>query len=1110
MTASHTKHRKRQRQKTGRTAHGLATFTGVAAITFANGALALDIAQTPLFLQESGLPPNILFIPDTSESMQEGLRDGRVALDANCEPGLDMDPEECPAGARNPQSKASIVKRVGLDLIDRYNDQVNMGLLSYQQSPASRRRADFDRGYTVRWRLVERIVDARYSLDKDPSWYRPDYDGSWDSDTKRFRVEHPDPDEDIWIFFNAAVPGYWWRPGDSGDFGIPNDDQTIFLDFTTQTGLLSAGAYQVLTTNLDNIVHQNYLQNFNVPLVDSLRQRGIDSWGDYVPFLPLNQLEWRSTSSPGLGYLHVPIGGLDQDGNPDEAHWEAIEAKLQPQIHDWARDAMTNPDWPLIASGLTPLEGTIQTAQDYFLGRSNNFGPDQGNTGNLTIPESCDVNAAIWVTDGLPSVDADGNELGDSPGTALANARAAIREFHEQTGVDTYIVGFALPPGVSSLPGVGDDPLSGLAEAGGTERAFDATDEASLDAAMSEIFATIVAQATGSASAVSAASSTYQPEETNLLFQATFNSTDWSGDLTGFEFDFNERTYVEVWNASDELPSASTRNIYTYDGNSGVPFRWGNGQGQGISSAQEESLNEDPDLLDYLRGDPTGELRNGGEWRNRPSPLGDFINSNPAYQGPGLRFNYNNIDGYSDFLSDNQNRPEVVYVGGNAGKLHAFDAETGRELFAYIPSQVFDHLPELADPDYSHRFFVDGQQTIAHAQIDGDWRTVLIGTLGAGGKGVYALDVTDPDDFSADNVLWELGPDDLDSIGHVYGEPMVMPDSGENWFVTFSNGYGSSDGSATLIKADLEPHQNIRQWTEEISTGASNGNGLSPVVVASDRNTAYAGDLRGNLWRFDLQDEDSTRLFTARSPGDERQPITAKPALGTHPDGGRIVLFGTGQYLENQDNQIVDSPRVESFYGIRDYSNLSLPVNRNDLYQIDILTEATVANQNVRVTTSGEDFDGSTHDGWVLNLDYPAPRGERVVEPASIVDGRVEFVTLIPSDDPCAGGGTSYLFSLNAATGGRPDRPPFDLTGDGQFDSAEMVYHEGEMVPVSAVNLDRGILAAPTLMLGPDGQRTRLIGGTDAPEDEPITELDAPPTTGDTDGAGPRAWRQLR
>ena len=654
-----------------------------------------------------------------------------------------------------------------------------------------------------------------------------------------------------------------------------------------------------------------------------------------------------------------------------------------------------------------------------------------------------------------------------------------------------------------------------------------ARDPSILKSSLETAFRDILAEATGGASSVVAASSRYQSGESNLVYQALFDSSDWSGDLVAYDFLLDESTFTEVWRASGTITSHENRSIYSHNGTDGILFDWtGDAFFSGLSETQRNTLSSAPiladqseitgeDLLNFLRGDPSNEMRNNGLLRNRSSLLGNFINSNPALQTAQLNFNYNQISGYNQFRVDNISKPDVVYVGGNAGMLHAFDAQTGEELFAYVPNAVFNKLPLLADPNYSHQFFVDGQQTIAHAQIDGSWRTVLIGTLGAGGRGIYALDITDPTNFSADDVLWDLTSENLDSLGYTFGAATVARTANNEWSVLFANGYASNDGEATLLVAELETGS-----VREIETGVGNNNGLSEATFRANAQgiitDAFAGDLKGNLWKFDLtssntnqwdvafsQGNNSLPLFTAFGPDDLAQPITARPIIGSHPDGGSIVFFGTGKYFESTDNQSSSPEPVQSFYGIRYYDGVSAPLDRDDLLEQEFIGSGVINGTPVRVTTSKE-FNADDHDGWYIDLNYPTASGERVISRAVLVDGRVEFITITPaSGDPCAGGGTSSIVALNAATGARPLTPVFDLTGTKQFGDQDMIEINGELIPPSAIDPNLGIASAPTIIRNPDGTITRLIGGTE--QDTPQDIAGPAKTTRAT-----RTWIQLR
>ena len=301
--------------------------------------------------------------------------------------------------------------------------------------------------------------------------------------------------------------------------------------------------------------------------------------------------------------------------------------------------------------------------------------------------------------------------------------------------------------------------------------------------------------------------------------------------------------------------------------------------------------------LNYLRGDNSNEELNGGTLRDRYSKLGDIVHSSPIFENG------------------------VLYTGGNDGMLHAFAAADdepsagavgGEELFAYVPNLVFDHLSDLTDPDYTHKYYVDLTVSVeSGVNIHGSIgtpvsTTLLVGGLGKGGRGYFALDVTDAATIAneaalAGKVMWEFPSGTDNDMGYTYSKPAIVEsyDSsvGSNgWIVIFGNGYNSPSGKAVLYIVNPENGNVI----EKIDTAVAGCNGLStPVPVDVDYDDkvdyVYAGDLRGNMWKFDLTDPDHTNweiafydgadqpLFTARGPGGTTQPITAKPDVMYHP-----------------------------------------------------------------------------------------------------------------------------------------------------------------------------------------------------------------------------------
>lgn len=983
----------------------------------------INIADTSQILTINATP-NILLIPDTSESMQEGLFQGRVALDwDNCVPGPGLDPVSCPAGARYENSKASIVKRVSRNLVEEFKGKVNIGLLSYQQNPPSQSRDSFNTGNMVRWRLVERIIDARFSNSATPSWYQPNpelgSEPAWNSPIKRFRVRHPS-NNNIWIFFNAAVPGYFWDTEQDRSTGTPTFDQVEFRRFTGATsqqnppdGFTNVRYGGLTTTSRNNVLDADSglyftenLGQISTFLTDSLRQRGITSWGQRAVFLPLNQLEWRTTTSPGLGYLHVPLGGISSNGTVDNNHINKILAKLQPQRLDWASDAHTNPAWPLIAAGLKPVEGAINTAKDYFLGlqpndRNSSFRSNQGNTGNLSIPQSCGINAAIWVTDGLPSVKPDGTPLVNNPVTAMRDAAAAIKSFYNATAnktslggaVKTYIVGFALPPGVGQLfagqTGFDtDNPLDILAAAGGTNKALSAIDEDSLLQALNQIFRSIIQDSISSSGLTS--TSTELTTDTTI-FQSALNTQNWSGDLLALSISSGGRDKnTPKWQAAAELTKQghANRNIFSFYNGQGFEFSTSSAPSQvkNLLKTASQPENIANNLINYVRGDRSNEGSGNGKLRERANIMGHIVNSTPLYvPGEGAR-------------------PPVIYVMANDGMLHAFNANTGTELFAFIPGAVLGKLPLYASNNYAGEFLLDGQ--LAYKKVNNS--IYLTGTAGTGTQAVFTLNISNPTNFTTSDIVWEAsGSAAFDGLLGRTGSQPINAMLGNKHVVLLGNGYNSSSGKSALLAVNL-----LTGALEKAFTVDGQGFG-SPGVLDLDRDNnpdfVYIGDFNGKVWRFALNESLATangystsqHLFTSNN----NRPIVVAPVAASHPDGGVMVIFGTGEMLTN-GSRISNSS--EYVYGIYDKFLGGSAAT---------ITPGQLVNQTL--TNSGSNRNTTrnpiTQDkaGWSLTL----PAGERMLANAVVRRQKVIFGSYKPDNTACSGGGQGYMTELALFSG---------------------------------------------------------------------------------------------
>ncbi|MCP5124283.1 MAG: pilus assembly protein PilY [Gammaproteobacteria bacterium] len=606
-------------------------------------------------------------------------------------------------------------------------------------------------------------------------------------------------------------------------------------------------------------------------------------------------------------------------------------------------------------------------------------------------------------------------------------------------------------------------------------------------------------------SAASLATNSTKLDTGTSIYQATFNSSDWTGQLISYALDPTYGTVgAATWDTSSagKIPAAGSRTVYGMIGSEKVEFKW-----SALTAAQQTTLDGlgiTEEVLNWVRGDQSQEMQNGGTLRNRqivtedengnPLPpadqysklLGDIVNSDPAYVGePVVNLKHSAWDstGYGAFLNANQGRTPMLYVGANDGMLHAFNASTGVEQFAFIPNAVLANLASLSAPNYSHKYFVDGSPIISDAKIGGNWKSALIGTTGAGGRAVFALDVTNPDSFSVNNVLWEFTNDDL---GYTIGQPTIGR-IGDTWVAVFGNGYESNNGKAFLFIVPLDDPTNYIK----IPTDSETGNGLAtPALLADDSGSfiaAYAGDLRGNLWKFDLTSNavafsGSKPLFKARDDSGNIQPITAPIEIAKHPDGGYLIFFGTGKYFEVGDHSASATP-VNSLYGIWDTAEFEAgawsggtAINKTDrsvLLEQEILGEGVQDGNNWRLLSKNPiTWNVNDGRGWYVDLVVNNnPEGERVIDAPILFQGRVIFVTRIPYNiDPCIPStGTSWFMALDWLTGGQAETNVFDVNRDNESDTSDYVTIAGVTGVASGFQTEVAGIAQATLIRSSGG-----------------------------------------
>ena len=711
-----------------------------------------------------------------------------------------------------------------------------------------------------------------------------------------------------------------------------------------------------------------------------------------------------------------------------------------------------------------------------------------------------------------------------------------------------------------------------------------------LESALDKVFREIMSVT--SASSVATNSTSLQTG--SRIYQAVFNSGNWSGQLLALGLNPLTGDVISpaIWRSGDVLntqktASSDTRTIITYgldtSPQQGIPFTWIaiNGQAAGttmVAALNTNGLNNTADTkgelrVDYLRGAHTNEGQSAATFRERASPedfiLGDIVNSSPVYVGvPEAGWGGAS---YSTYRTSKQNRTPMLYVGGNDGMLHGFRASDGLELLAYVPGVFYNYDPnksnlsQLTNQSYTHKFFVDGTPMVNDIELTETgkpWKTVLVGGMNWGGRAYYALDVSDPNAASttppytptsysggftqgnaASILMWEFTSANDSDLGYTVNQPTYPPFKGISeqivkmrngkWAVVVGNGYNSTNGVAALFIFFLDRAKSGGAYSTTWTLGTdyikivadrqspSNFNGLSTPKPFSARGDGiadwiYAGDLNGNVWKFDVTDSNPanwnvaygsctttatptttcTPLFIAKDSSTVRQPITTAPQVARHPNGGVMVLFGTGKYQEASDTT---SPfQTQTMYGVWDNgTNKATNMARTNLLQQSVVTTADVTvgtgsdsyTNSFRLTTdycigatgskSGKDAANNNatvavcNDNWTVSgaqkgwrMDLPTS-GERIGYNALLRNDRIVAPTLIPSTTPCEAGGSSWLMELDALTGRRLTSTPFDVNGDATFSPGDLITFGSSCSNCAASGIkpaDGGLITTPTVI----------------------------------------------
>ncbi|MDH3603713.1 MAG: PilC/PilY family type IV pilus protein, partial [Candidatus Tectomicrobia bacterium] len=862
----------------------------------------LDLPNVPLEVS-TAVPPNIIFLIDDSGSMNNIVPE--APYDANTTYFT------CPAGITLAQGEEIDlwVSGSGSPYIEYDDTHYDWGTID-ENGPNGFAKRCFDPAQSYSARLYANEGDNPQSADgygygqftgNYLNWYFGNAPTDWGSAarlkpgaSRRIDIAQTAAKSLVDTLNNVRVGIASFNGDDASTINIGVEDLTPAHKIAVKNVVdtLSPGGNTPLAESLQDI-GRYFVQDFNNPLVlhpgDPTRQTTLNAYTvfDHEP----QYASGVTQHSPIQHFCQQNFALLLTDGRPNNDQDISSSSGLQ----DYDGDCI-NAD---------------PACEDHDKKTNRTYNDD----GSDYLD---DVAKALYEMDLRPDLD-------DANGDEVVN------------NIITYTVGFADDQVIN-------DPLMQDTANNGGGLFLTAENSTELLAALQTAFVQILGQASSLASVSLDAASLHA---NSTLYQTKFTGGDWTGQLLAKPIDPTDGSLqADTWDAQTQLDAQTylTRKILTYDdaSGSGIAFRWGS-----LSPAMQGLLNQNAsgtpdaqgaDRLNYLRGDNTHEGANNN-YRSRSHVLGDFVHSAPYYVG-GPLFPDEIGAGYNTFRTTYEGRTPIIYIGANDGLLHGFNATTGDEAIAYVPHAVFPHLNKLTDPAFVHRYYVDGAPTVGDAygafgssrcsSGTSCWRSVLVSGLRSGGQGVFALDVTDSDTFSeaagkaADIVLWEFTDADHADLGYTFSQPSIVRMANGKWAAVIGNGYNNSEADASAsgnghavlyilfldggLDGTWTPDSDyIKIDTNQGSQATPNGLATPAVVDIDGDYTAdliYAGDLEGNLWKFDVRAPDPTqwnspgaiKLFEATTS----QPITTRPEVGIHPTDpdGLLVYFGTGKYLE--------------------------------------------------------------------------------------------------------------------------------------------------------------------------------------------------------------------
>ncbi|MDD5057255.1 MAG: PilC/PilY family type IV pilus protein [Sideroxydans sp.] len=488
---------------------------------------------------------------------------------------------------------------------------------------------------------------------------------------------------------------------------------------------------------------------------------------------------------------------------------------------------------------------------------------------------------------------------------------------------------------------------------------------------------------------------------------------------------------------------------------------------------------EGVNLINYLRGQNGYEYRAANAtqlYRVREAVLGDALESQPFYfKEPPFNYPY---PGYAKYASDNSTRGGSVFMGTNDGMMHAFNTSDGTERWAYVPSMVIPNMWKLASTSYdiSHTNYLNGSPNVADvctASCDvaatAVWKTILVSGLSGGGRGYFALDVSNPD---TPKLLWEFTPSTGagvikdDDLGYSFGQPVITRNNDGLWVVLVTSGYnnvspGSGRGFLFVLNAETGAIiSKIDTGVGDTTTpsGLAKIDGYNEEPGGNKIGFIYGGDLLGNLWRFDINSSvtaaigkgDKLKFATlyADAGSSSPQPITTTPVLAKVRNL-RQILISTGKYLEKSD---LNTTQLQTMYSIQDNNETTTLINpRTTLVQQTLTNDTGTATR--KSTKNPVDYTAKRG----CYVDYPDV-GERASIDSTLVQGVLIAPTIVPENSACSPGGYSWINYIDYENCGASPSNTTGLVGlktDSTVVGVNIVYIDGKPIIEQVTSSER-------------------------------------------------------